>query len=308
MILSGRKRLWLVAGLGCACLFRASLPAQTMDELPAVPAQSPVAIFRQLLQMKPDERKLSLASRSPEIQERLLKKVREYESLQPEIREARLEATELRWYLLPLMTTAPTNRVAQLELIPPAQREVVKERLQTWDILPPELQQILLNNEMTIRYLAQVQTATEEQKKKILQQMSPERRAKLEEGIDRWRSLSDEERSKELSSFSQFFDLSARERQSALNTLSPEERLQMAKTLQAYSSLSPAQREVCIRSFEKFASLSLTDRQLFLKNAERWELMTPAERESWRNLVNVAPIMPVSIELSPARRSNAPAN
>jgi hypothetical protein len=39
--------------------------------------------------------------------------------------------------------------------------------------------------------------------------------------------------------------------------------------------------------------LSPEERQLFLRNAEKWEQMTPAERQSWRNLVNTLTLLPV---------------
>jgi hypothetical protein len=48
----------------------------------------------------------------------------------------------------------------------------------------------------------------------------------------------------------------------------------------------------CVRAFAKFSGMSLVERQEFLKNAERWAQMTPAERQSWRNLVNTAPQLP----------------
>jgi hypothetical protein len=56
--------------------------------------------------------------------------------------------------------------------------------------------------------------------------------------------------------------------------------------------LPPDQRAQCIRGFEKFAGLSLADRQQFLKSAERWQLMTPKERQAWRDLVNKLPPFP----------------
>jgi hypothetical protein len=59
--------------------------------------------------------------------------------------------------------------------------------------------------------------------------------------------------------------------------------------------LPPELRDDCIRSFEKFVSMDLADRQQFLKNAERWRLMSPEERQDWREVVaslSVQPPMP----------------
>ena len=102
--------------------------------------KSPVDLFRELLAMTPAERENYLTNRPPGIRDRILAKVREYEALDPNERELRLRATELRWYLLPLMHESPTNRAARLAAIPDDLRPLVKNRLQQWDILPPPLQ------------------------------------------------------------------------------------------------------------------------------------------------------------------------
>jgi hypothetical protein len=315
MSFSGRKSLWLATGLGFGVLFSIPLPAQlatngtpvapparSAADLPPLPPptlKSPVDLFRELLAMPLLERKQALTNRPPEAQKRILAKLREYQSLKPNERELRLRATELRWYLLPLMNMPRTNRQAQLARIPEEDRKLVEERLTRWDLLPPELQMELLNNDLAARYFSQVETATEEQKQKILGQMSPDRLAKLEAGMNHWRSLTEEQREAALAGFNSFFELNPRERAKALNTLSETERQQMERTLQAYSKLSLAQRRQCIHSFEKFASMSVEDRQMFLKNAERWKLMSPAERETWRKLVELAPILPPTPQARP---------
>ena len=259
---------------------------------PIIEQKSPVTLFRNLLAMTPGERRQSLSNRPPEVQKKLLAKLREYESLKPDERAVRLRATEIQWYLQPLMSLPRTNREARLAMIPEDLRKLVEERLNRWDLLPPPVQEELLNNEMTARYFTQLETATEEQKQKLLGQMSPERRAKLEAGLERWRGFSAEQRAKTLENFNGYFELTPQEKQKALSSLSPAEQQQMEKTLEAYASLPPEQRAQCLRSFEKFAGMNLSDRQAFLKNAERWKLMTPSERESWRTLVRFAPMTP----------------
>src|SRR5437867_7242836 len=116
---------------------------------PAPPqTKSPVDTFRELLAMNTAaERRDFLTNRSPESRELILAKVREYQSLSPDQRELRLRATELRWYLLPLMRASRTNRAEQLAAIPVEARKLVEDRLQLWDMLPPDLQKELLDNE-----------------------------------------------------------------------------------------------------------------------------------------------------------------
>ena len=270
----------------------------TSAQIPTVPPsavpKSPVDFFRELLARDLTERKEFLADRTPEDRKRILAKVREYESLRPDKRELRLRSTELRWYLLPLMSTPATNRAAQLGLIPPDMRKPVADRLQVWDKLSPKLQKELLENEATLQYIIPLETGSEEQRKEILKTISPARRERLEAGITRWRESSESERQGMLLRFNDFFDLTPKEQDKALDTFSEAERRQMERTLRAFENLPKAQRAQCIQSFEKFASMTLAERQQFLKNAERWRLMRPEERQAWRDLVAKLPQLPPS--------------
>ncbi len=153
-----RRIFWLLLAMGMGPGFLTSLYSQVPAVLPPgraavkgvqMPPQppiskSPVDILRVLLAMKPAEQERYLSNRPPEIRKRFLAKIQEYEAMKPEDRELRLRATQLRWHLLPLMQTPATNRVAQLALIPEADRKLVSERLQQWDILPPGLQKEFL--------------------------------------------------------------------------------------------------------------------------------------------------------------------
>jgi hypothetical protein len=299
MRLTGRPffcALFIAVWPGPALLFAAALTnADTILPAPSMvvaPLKSPISFVRELLAMTPLERKLALANRPPETRNRILAKLREYQSLKPNERELRLRATELQWYLQPLMNLPPKDREARLARTPDEMRKLVEERLGRWDLLPAQMREELLNDEMTARYFTQLETSTEEQKQKLLSEISPERRAKLEQGLDRWRELSADQREKTMEGFNAFFELTPKERDQALGSLSEAEQRQMEKTLIAYEKLPVEQRAQCIRSFEKFAGMKLADRQAFLKNAERWKLMSPTERQSWRELVNLAPLMP----------------
>jgi len=253
---------------------------------PPVPvAKSPIEVFRSLLAADSAERKRLLEDRSPESRRSILAKIREYEALRPDERELRLQATELRFYLRPLMGQPPQERADGLRTIPADKRALIETRLQEWDQLPAKVRQELLDNEAAINYFTEVESASEEQKRRLLDSMSPARREKLETGMIYWRQLSENQRRTILSRFNQFFELTPGERQRALATLSEPERRQIEKTLRAFGSLPSGQRAECIRSFEKFTSLNLEERQLFLKNAEKWKVMTPEQRQSWRDLV-----------------------
>ena len=186
---------------------------------PSPPGSSPVALFRNLLAMSPKERLDFLTNRPPPLRVRILAKVQEYEMLDPDERELRLRATELRWYLMPLLQMTPinvTNRDKQLSQVPEELRDIVKTRLTEWEILPPPLKQEFLENDRALHYFTRIEppgnSALDQQRQKISDQ------------------------------FNQFFELTPAEKQATLNTLSAAERDQMEKTLKTFDQLPPQQR------------------------------------------------------------------
>ena len=260
------------------------LSAPTNGLPPSAYRKSPVDFFRQLLAMTPDERESFLTNRPPEIRARILATVGEYEALDPDERELRLRATELRWYLMPLLREAATNRAARLALIPPDVREIVQSRLEEWSLLPPPLQQEFLDNEHILYYFAHVDASNSPSENFGREPSEAER--------THWNELSEAERRQVTSGFNQFFELTPDEKQATLNTLSEAERRQMEKTLQAFDKMPPSQRTECVNAFAKFASLTAPEKTEFLKNAEHWSAMSPAERQAWRDLVVNVPQWP----------------
>jgi hypothetical protein len=267
--------------------------------------KSPVDFFRQLLAMTPDERDIFLTNRPPEIRARILAKVGEYEALDPNERELRLRATELRWYLMPVLRESPTNRTARLAFIPADIRGLVQNRLDEWSILPPPLQEEFLENEHVLRYFAQMDMSNNP--------AEDSNRAPSEAERAHWNALSEDERRRVAVGFNQFFDLTPDEKQAALNTLSETERRQMGKTLLAFDKMPASQRAECVSAFAKFASMSDKEKAEFLKNAERWSAMSPAERQAWRDLVVNVPqwpplpigfVVPIPGETNPATSHN----
>ena len=246
--------------------------------------KSPVDFFRQLLAMTPDERQDFLTNRPPEIRARILAKVREYESLDPNERELRLRATELRWYLLPLLHDSPAKRDARLAQVPDDIRDLVQNRLDEWTILPPSLKEEFLENERILHYFAHVDMSNNPAENFSGEPSEADRA--------HWNELSEPERRQITAGFNQFFDLTPAEKQNTLNTLSEAERRQMEKTLQAFDQMPASQRTECVSAFAKFASMTAPEKTEFLKNAERWSAMSPAERQAWRDLVVNVPQWP----------------
>ncbi len=316
----------LVFLLGLTPAFRPRLAAQTppspasFTEAPPTPARrpgpelppvrSPVDFFRELLARRdPAERLAFLTNRSPAVQKLILAKVREYELLPPEQRELRLRVTELHYYLLPLMSMPATNRADQLALVPEDTRKLVEDRLAQWDKLPSEAQRDLLQNEATLRTLTDLGSGSPARQQLVVTGMTETQKAELEGGIRRWQGLSLQQRSATIARFNQFFDLTTEEKARALASLSEAERHQLNRTLASFENLTPLQRAKCVRSFEKFASLSLEERRQFLQSAERWKVMSPSQRQLWRDLVysiSHQPPVPPGADLPPRPPSRPP--
>jgi hypothetical protein len=274
--MKGRAHIFfsLVVMAGCLGLLVNLSSAQTnratmLPPSPPLPVlRSPMDTFRTLLVMPAAERKAQLARRPANVRQQLLEKLREYEALAPDECQLRLRATELRWYLEPLMTSAPTNRAAQLAVIPEALRAMVATRIGQWDKFPPKIQQMMLTNQAGPGYFVSGPAV----------ELPPSPQGVIHKHL--------QER------FHRLFELTPGEQEQVLATLSDAERRQMEKTLDAFTKLTPGQRRQCLISFAKFANLNPNERQEFLKNVDRWTQMSAAERQSWRELVSTAPKVP----------------
>jgi hypothetical protein len=278
---------WLLLGLGLSHLWL--IPALARGAAPVAAAATtnaalkcPVDTFREVLAMDATQREQYLANR-PLPSRRLMElKLSEYESLTPTQRELRLSATELHWYLLPLLTAPSTNRPAQLAAIPSEVRSMVKDRLLKWDSLPADAK---------VRLLAKVNPPMPEPDEPSdevnVPPLPPQVRENVERGILQWRELNEDQRQQLAERFYHFMELTTQERERRLRTLSGPERQQIERTLSLFAGLSPEQRAACFESFEKFASLSLAEREQFMQNARQWERMSPEERQQLRDYVEL---------------------
>lgn len=251
---------------------------------------SPVQQFRELLALDSKTRAERLELRPPGMREPIEAKVNEYLALPADEREARLQATELRHYLM-LLLPLP-NRLALAAQIPEPMRSVVEARLTKWEVMPPPMREEFIENERVVSYFTQFGALTPAQRNELLRGMTADQRTKLEADITRWHNLPQADKNRSFAEFGQLFNLTTEEREKALSYLSDAERQSMEETLETYASLTPEQRKICIQSFQKFASMSLVERREFLKKAEAWQRMTPAEREQWREVVRAVPELP----------------
>lgn len=261
-------------------------------EAQGTPLVSPVSHFRRLLAMSATDVEKDLAQR-PESQRKVLRaKIEEYQAMSATERDLRLKQVELRWYLVPLMHMNPPQRVSRLAAIPDDYRKIIQERLEQWDLLPPPIQKEALESEITRNYLLRLDSSTLTEREAMLKGLPTGRRKQIEQELARWQGLSPRQKQTRYSRFDDFFELNAQEKQKILSALSEAERLQMQNVLERFKNLPRDQRQHCIESFHKLASLTPDQQDEFLQNAERWQALSPAERESWREMVNALPPLP----------------
>ncbi len=257
-----------------------------LHTLPQRPLKSPVESFRKLLAMTPGEREHFLTNYPTAARERILAKVEEYSILPPDFRELRLQVTELRWYLLPMLKLPLADRAAQLQLIPEPYQKLIATRLEEWDIWPPSLKDEVLEYETTLgRFVGRNAEGTPVvQPQMSIDELSEKDRLKAEQKLARWQQLSPAERQQMFASFQRFFDLSESEKEKTLDVLSEAQRLETEKVLDSIQKKPKSEQEQYLAAFRQFSEMSTQDREQFIKNAERWRAMSPAERQAWRDL------------------------
>jgi len=300
-----RHAAWSFVGLGAVMLtaFTHAGPMETNTAPSSIPTparppapppltllRSPVERFRQLLAMKPAARELSLSNYPVAVKARILEKVQEYELLPPDYRELRLQVTELRWYLLPLLKTPATNRPAQLREIPEPYRKLVTDRLQEWDIMPPPLKDEVLDYETTMHYFVGRGCVVRPQM--TIDSLSEKERSELEHKLAQWQELPLTQRQQIYGSFQHFFELSDQDKEKTLQVLSTPERQQTEKIIGPIEKWPRHRQQKYVTALREFATMSPEARQQFMQGAERWQKMSPEERQAWHDLVQKLSEMP----------------
>ena len=271
---------------------------------------SPVATFRHLLSLPPAARVDALAHR-PESQRALLaSRLAAYEALPPEIREERLRATDLYWHLHQLVRRAPQERAGLLDAAPADLRPVLSLRLAHWDRLSAEDRTALLENEGTLRYLAQTRPVVPPPlpspgdsapptpqpplptPSPVSLSAAPAVPLRAQAELSRLGRLRTADLARVQQHWHQFFDGASPRRNQALQELSAQERQEMQQVLDRFRRLTPDQRRTSVGSFSRLASMNPAERSEFLRNAERWTTLPPEERKAWRQIVNKLPVFP----------------
>jgi hypothetical protein len=263
-----------------AVLARAAEPADGKAE------RNPVAVFRNLLLMQTDARTRELAAKPARLREVLTTRLREYDTLTPAEREARLRATELRFYLNPLLTTIPATRDPQLATVPERLRPLVEERLAAWDKLPAEIQREVLTNERLL------QAMTRPAVPNAFPPLPPGLEPKAPDNVTQWQTLDTKQREQLLDNFTHYFRLDDRAKTRVMAALPEPKRAEATRTLGEFEQLTADERAACLNALKKLGQMSQTEQAQFYANAEQWKKMPESERTAWRKVVIEFPPLP----------------
>lgn len=261
---------------------------------PAGPGErNPVAVFRTLLAMRTDARTTELAAKPTRLREVLTTRLREYDVLPPAEREARLRATELRFYLNPLLTTIPATRATQLAAVPEGLRPLVTERLAAWDKLPAEIQREVLTNERLLQAMTRPSVAG------AFPPLPPGLVPNVPDNVSQWQSLAPVQREQLLDNFTHYFRLDDRAKTRVVAALPEPKRAEATRTLDQFEQLPTEERAACLTALKKLGQMTQEQQAQFYANAEQWKKMSESERTAWRKVVIEFPPLPPGADLPP---------
>ncbi len=299
--------IWLLCcltGIGSGPGQAANLPvfttatAQARTERPTVsqPAIAPVMRvkekldqFDRLLTGAGEDRDTILASKTDQQRKFLRTELSRLESMTPAVREVALISMRSRYYLLELVKLRPEVRQSAVDAIPEKDRQLVVEKLQRWDRLPQELQQEVLQNERTVRYVLQLDGLTSAERKKVLPTLPESLRKSWEDKLTEWKALSPERRQRISSQAVRFFELSTKERAKVLENLPEQQRRQAEESIKAFDKLPTAERAACLESVPKVFEMPEQSRDQFIDTLERWKRLSVKDRQMWKNVTTVLP-------------------
>jgi hypothetical protein len=253
------------------------------------PVPTPVGYFRQLLAAKGEERDKLLAVRPVEQRSKFRSIIQEYERCTPEEREKRLQALELRFVITSMLKMAPAARTQALERLNVSVRSLVRDRLEYWDKLAPDVQRKLLENERLISIITRVEPGVFASRPGTL---GSNELGRVESAVRSWnQSLPEEKRATAEEAFRRLFEAGVAAA-SPITPLSPSEHDEMQRVLARFKHLTPAQRSACVRNFSKLAQLSPAERETFLRSADEWQRMSADDRLAWKSLVKSVRVLP----------------
>ena len=258
---------------------------------------SPFAKFKKIFDLPEAKREAAIQSiniSSEKYRAVISSKVKEYEIMPEKERNQKLDILDFRWHLLPLLKMEPKKRASRLIAVPERYRESILRRLDGWDKLDIQEQEILIKNESFFRYLSSFGRGRKSRTAMTnhIAKMPTKLRENVEKKVAEWRGKPKLDRREMMRQFHRFFNLKTADQEKALSRLSNLERTKMEASLLRFKSMTVEQREIVLKSFSRFADMSQIERTSFFRNSQRWNEMSNAERKQWRTMVTKMPPLP----------------
>ncbi|MCI0534009.1 MAG: coiled-coil domain-containing protein 180 [Verrucomicrobiales bacterium] len=280
--------------------------------------RSRLSRFQRLLSLSAEERENELESKSDKERAFLRRELEKYDQMAKEDRETALQGLWVWYYVRELVKHPGEARANALNVIPETERKLVENRLLKWDKLPPDLQQEILANERTIRYVLELEGLSREEQKVAERRLPGSLRKIWDEKLQAWHELPTERRESIYAHFKRFSELSPRERSKVLETLSQQEREQAEKSLQVVQQidkLSPEEQAACLDSLGNFLETPPKSGKLYLylEQLQRWNEMSVQEKDMLKKVRRVLapgltpPLPGVSAEPPRGQMKAAPA-
>lgn len=268
------------------CVLLLALVSARAAEPAASGERNPVAAFRILLAMRTDARTTELAAKPARMREAITSRLREYDALAPVEREARLRATELHYFLRPLLSASATERTGRLATVSENFRSQVEERLAAWDKLPAEIQREILASERLLQAMTRPAVAN------AFPPLPPGLEPKVPDSVTQWQGLDARQREQLLDNFTHYFRLDDRAKTRLVAALPEPKRAEATRTLDQFAQLSAEERATCLSALKKLGQMTQEQQARFFANAEEWQKMPEVERAAWRKVVVEFPPLP----------------
>ena len=259
---------------------------------------SPVEKFRHLLNVNPSELESELDTFPKETRSRINAKISEYRELSVEQRHQKLMATELRWYLPPLLNIDQETRDLHLKKLDPGLANVILQRLKTWDSLPDELKSSSLKSGLIIGHLSKAplqnpplpNTARTEVVTSVTAHSAPKLPSTSEDGksVDKAIPVSQER----LQRLQAYFEMSQEAKNATLKDASVMNDPIFISRLNWLENMPEVLRERVLSHLIRFQDLSNKEKKAFGQSIKTWNRLPKSEKQALRNLVKRTPPFP----------------
>jgi hypothetical protein len=254
---------------------------------------SPVEKFRLLLEASSSELNSELDAYPEETRSRISVKIEEYRKLSVEKRRQKLTATELRWYLPPLLNADQVTRDFHLRKLEPGLAEVIHQRLMTWDSLPEDLKSSSSKSNLIIGHLSKAPSInpplpTPSAPGTVTTAPS----LPTDPGNSVSEDLADPVSQERLQRLKAYFEMNQEAKNATLKDASLMSDSIFMSRLKWLETMPEQLRERVLSHLIRFQELSVEEKKAFGKSIKTWNRLPQPEKQALRNLVKKTPPFP----------------